>query len=185
MTIYHKHHIIPRHMGGTDDPENLVEVTIEQHAELHRQLWEELGHWQDRIAWQMLSGQITTAEAAQEARRLANIGNKHFEGKTHSDEVKAILSVAMKERRKKHPRMGHYQPHTDEVKAVLREKSLGNQNGRISGYTLDDDFKEKKRVYMSDPNNNPAKRPDVREKLRLAALKREAKKREEKAKNET
>ena len=28
MTIKHKHHIIPRHMGGTDDPINLVELTI-------------------------------------------------------------------------------------------------------------------------------------------------------------
>ena len=32
----HKHHIIPRHMGGTDDPSNLIELTIEEHAEAHR-----------------------------------------------------------------------------------------------------------------------------------------------------
>ena len=31
----HLHHIVPRHMGGTDEPENLVEVSIEEHAELH------------------------------------------------------------------------------------------------------------------------------------------------------
>lgn len=51
MSIYHKHHIIPRHMGGTDDPSNLVEVTIETHANLHKQLWEEFGQWQDRVAY--------------------------------------------------------------------------------------------------------------------------------------
>ena len=50
MTIYHKHHIIPKHMGGTNHPSNLVEVTIEQHAALHKQLWEDLGHEEDRIA---------------------------------------------------------------------------------------------------------------------------------------
>jgi hypothetical protein len=32
----HKHHIIPKHMGGTDDSDNLVELTIEEHAEAHR-----------------------------------------------------------------------------------------------------------------------------------------------------
>lgn len=39
----HKHHIIPRHMGGTDDPSNLVELTVEKHAEAHRQLYEQYG----------------------------------------------------------------------------------------------------------------------------------------------
>jgi len=29
----HKHHIIPKHMGGSDDPENLIELTIEEHVE--------------------------------------------------------------------------------------------------------------------------------------------------------
>lgn len=37
--IYHSHHIIPRHAGGTDDPANLVRLTIpenvaRQHAAL-------------------------------------------------------------------------------------------------------------------------------------------------------
>ena len=61
--IKHKHHIIPRYMGGSDDPSNLVVVTIEEHAALHKQLWEDLGHWQDKVAWLFLSKQITQAEA--------------------------------------------------------------------------------------------------------------------------
>ena len=42
----HKHHIIPKYMGGTDDPENLVEVTVTQHAMFHfcnYQLWVMMG----------------------------------------------------------------------------------------------------------------------------------------------
>jgi hypothetical protein len=38
----HKHHIIPKHLGGTNEPDNIVEVTIEQHALLHKQLWEKV-----------------------------------------------------------------------------------------------------------------------------------------------
>lgn len=68
----HKHHIIPKHMGGTDDPENLVELTIEEHAEAHKILYEEYGKWQDRLAWRALSGQIGKEEIIKEL--LSNAG---------------------------------------------------------------------------------------------------------------
>lgn len=55
----HKHHIIPRHMGGSDEPENLIELTVEEHAEAHRKLFEDYGHWQDYVAWQGLAGLIS------------------------------------------------------------------------------------------------------------------------------
>ena len=58
----HKHHIIPKHMGGTDEPSNLVELTPEEHAEAHRVLYEEHGHWQDYVAWQGLAKLATKEE---------------------------------------------------------------------------------------------------------------------------
>jgi len=70
MSIYHNHHIIPRHMGGSDEPSNLIKLTIEEHAEAHRKLWEEHGKEEDNIAWRMLSGQITSAEATKLAQKL-------------------------------------------------------------------------------------------------------------------
>lgn len=52
MTILHKHHIIPRHAGGTNDPSNIIELTVEQHAEAHRLLYEQYGrckiYWRGR-----------------------------------------------------------------------------------------------------------------------------------------
>jgi len=72
----HIHHIVPKYMGGTDDPSNLVELTVEEHAEAHRKLYEEHGNWQDHIAWKALSGQIGKDEAIQEARGAANRGRK-------------------------------------------------------------------------------------------------------------
>jgi len=51
------HHIIPKHAGGTDDPSNLIELTIEEHAEAHRILYETHGRWQDKMAYLCLSGQ--------------------------------------------------------------------------------------------------------------------------------
>jgi hypothetical protein len=51
----HKHHIIPKHMGGSDDKSNLIELSVADHAEAHRKLYEEHGLWQDYVAWQGLA----------------------------------------------------------------------------------------------------------------------------------
>jgi len=73
----HKHHIIPKHAGGTDDPSNLVELSTEEHAEAHKKLYEEYGRWQDKIAWLALSERIGREEAIREAQRLANTGENN------------------------------------------------------------------------------------------------------------
>jgi hypothetical protein len=73
MSIYHIHHIVPRHMGGTDDPDNLTRITIEEHAEAHRILYEEHGKKEDYIAWKGLEHSIDIAELIQEK---CSIGGK-------------------------------------------------------------------------------------------------------------
>jgi general stress protein YciG len=80
----HKHHIIPKYMGGLDTSENLVEVTVTQHAMFHfcnYQLW---GNEEDRIAWRGLSGLITMDEIKLEAQILGGKkgGNKNKENGT-------------------------------------------------------------------------------------------------------
>ena len=108
MTIYHKHHIVPRHMGGTDDPSNLIRLTLEEHAQAHLELYEQYGNKRDWIAHRCLLGQISFAEARLEVSRLpktdqwkkqqservsgkgnpnwGNFGEKnHFYGKKHTE----------------------------------------------------------------------------------------------------
>ena len=115
----HFHHIIPKHVGGTDDPSNLVELTIEDHAIAHKVLY---GLWkreEDKIAWLVLSGQIDCYEALilakktpafREKKRLEQLGKKKtkehvinmsaalkgrapvFAGKRHTEETKRIIS---------------------------------------------------------------------------------------------
>jgi len=87
----HIHHIIPKHMGGTDDPSNLIELSVEEHAEAHRKLYEEHGKQEDLMAWKMLSGQIGKDEALSMAR---SIGGK----KKMSEESKAKLKESCKKR---------------------------------------------------------------------------------------
>jgi len=85
----HSHHIIPKHIGGSNDPSNLIELTVEEHAEAHRVLYEEHGRWQDHIAWKALSGQIDKQEIIKTMQSLANKGRvRTEEQKAHLREVR-------------------------------------------------------------------------------------------------
>jgi len=88
----HKHHIIPRHMGGTDDPSNLIELTVEEHAEAHRKLYEEHGLWQDKVAWQGLARLIGHDEIMREMWNARKGEGNTFYGKHHTDETKRKIS---------------------------------------------------------------------------------------------
>lgn len=70
MERKHTHHIIPRHMGGSNSVSNLIELSVEDHAKAHKDLYDEHGLWQDKLAWKMLSGQITASDASKEAQRM-------------------------------------------------------------------------------------------------------------------
>ena len=49
--MLHKHHIIPKHLGGSDDESNIISLTVEQHSEAHRILYETHGKIEDYLAW--------------------------------------------------------------------------------------------------------------------------------------
>ena len=61
----HKHHHPPQHRVGKHD--NVVEVSVEEHAELHFAEYVEYGLWGDWLAYHALSGQMSADEATLEA----------------------------------------------------------------------------------------------------------------------
>ena len=63
-------------MDGTNDPSNLVELTVEEHAEAHRKLYEQYGHWEDNCAFLALSGRIGQEEILRMKQGMANKGKK-------------------------------------------------------------------------------------------------------------
>jgi hypothetical protein len=89
-SMKHIHHILPKYLGGTDDPSNLVELTVEEHAEAHRLSFEQHSNWQDYCAWQALSGRIGQEEALRMAQGMAN------KGKKRTDEEKERYSKGAK-----------------------------------------------------------------------------------------
>ena len=74
MTIYHKHHIIPKHAGGSDHPDNIVLLSVTEHAEAHKVLYEKYGRWQDFVAWKGLLKQINLQEITR--LKLSEAGKK-------------------------------------------------------------------------------------------------------------
>lgn len=98
----HIHHIIPEYMGGTSDPSNLIELSIEEHAEAHRKLYEQNGNWQDYCAWQALSGRIGQEEILRMKQGMANKGKK----RTPEQIERIKLAVKLRnERWKKDPKL--------------------------------------------------------------------------------
>ena len=52
---YHRHHVVPKHMGGDDSKENLVYLTPEEHAQAHLELFEKYGKYEDAMAYNNIS----------------------------------------------------------------------------------------------------------------------------------
>jgi len=121
---FHKHHIIPRHMGGTDDSSNLVLLTVEEHAEAHKKLCEEHGREQDLIAWKTLSNQITIDEARRMAVSIS------LKGKPKSKEQKEKMSIARKKRGGITTGM-KLSPCSDERKRKISEANKGGKGRPI------------------------------------------------------
>jgi hypothetical protein len=127
--VKHLHHIVPKHMGGTDDPSNLVEITIEEHAEAHHKLYEQHGLWQDKLAWEGLAGIKSGGEVQAEAVRRTNLGRKH------TDEERAKMSAnrrgipskmkgkKLSDNQKKNMK-GFTKGHSEETKAKMRATHL-------------------------------------------------------------
>lgn len=83
-------------MGGTDDPKNLIKLTIEEHANAHKKLWETYGKEEDKIAWMCLSGQITVYEATIQAiksssRKTCSKRNKENNPMWNKDSVSKMI----------------------------------------------------------------------------------------------
>ena len=136
----HIHHKIPRHAGGTDDPENLIELTIEEHAEAHRLLYEKHGREEDRIAWLGLSAQIgkeeimalVTSMAGHKGKSTLYAWHKKLSGATYEELYGSERAAELKKNRKErftgegNPQFGI--PRTEEWRKTHSEGMIGEKH---------------------------------------------------------
>jgi len=71
--IKHRHHIIPKHMGGTDDEDNIILLTLEEHIQAHWDLYQKYGKLADLGAYYLLKGDSRGHEICS---RLGGMKNK-------------------------------------------------------------------------------------------------------------
>lgn len=124
VCMKHRHHKIPLHAGGTDDPDNIELLTVEEHANAHKILFEKYGRWQDEVAWKGLSGIIPTEECIYRSMRESKIGNTWNIGVPKSEEHKRKL--AKSKMGKRNPNFG--KPISEECKKKLSIALLGEKN---------------------------------------------------------
>ena len=102
-------------MGGTNHSSNIVVLSVEEHAEAHRKLYEKHGKWQDKIAADMLSGQIKSDDLRREICRARMLNDNPM---NNPESVKKML-----ETRK------WYKPsqeHKDKISASIKGKKKSN-----------------------------------------------------------
>ncbi len=124
--VLHKHHIIPRHAGGTDDESNLVYLTVEEHAEAHRLLYEQYGRKEDYLAWRGLAGLIGKDEMIREKMSLnsSRPGELNtFYGKKHSEETKRKISEKKKGQGKGVKRAPFTEEHRKNISKRRKERA--------------------------------------------------------------
>jgi len=87
----HRHHIVPRHAGGGEG--KTVLLTVAEHAEEHRKLWEAHGRWQDHFAWKSLAGLSKTRPYTLPAETYAKIAASN-RGKKRTRKTRARMSAS-------------------------------------------------------------------------------------------
>lgn len=108
---FHKHHLLPLHLGGTDDPSNLVLLHPHDHVIAHFVRWKMYGT--DGDAW-----------AFNRLKNWLDEGNLTVKGMRHSEDAKKRIGEASASRIRK--------PHTPETKAKIsaaKKGCVGNRKG--------------------------------------------------------
>ena len=127
-------------MGGADDPKNIIELTVEEHALAHKKLYEKYGHWQDKFAWQGLSGQLGSKQKIieefykQNGKQSAKYLTKEVRKRAIENARKTNTGRKLTEEHKaKIVRTGQKQPQSQKDKvreAVSKEYIITTPQGR-------------------------------------------------------
>lgn len=112
----HKHHIIPKHAGGTDAPDNLIYLSVKEHAIAHAELYLKYGKHEDYVAFKGLKKQISKEQIFIETSRIGGLNNKD---KPKSLEHRLKISKSNSNPRK---------PHSEERKLKISKAMQGNKN---------------------------------------------------------
>ena len=125
-SLLERHHITPRHVGGTDEDENFTYLTHREHIIAHWLLWKIHKRDEDKSAWKLMKGMTywpirKNAVVSAETRRKMSEAKK---GKKRSAEARKRISEGKKGKKRG--------PHSEEAKKRMSEAHKGKKRGPLS-----------------------------------------------------
>jgi hypothetical protein len=139
-SLLERHHITPRHAGGTDEDDNFTYLTHREHIIAHWLLWKIHGMQGDNNAWRAMKGMpllpaMLGQKHSEETKRKMSEAQK---GKTHSEKTKRKIREANKG--ENHPNYG--KKLSEETKRKISEAKSGENNPNY-GKKLSEETKRK------------------------------------------
>lgn len=150
-----RHHIVPRCMGGTNDEENLIYLTYEEHYKAHQLLCEKYPGHRGLISalWRMSNGNHEcTPENYAKAKKLFSDSQRGSKNPACREDVRIKIGLASSKRsmsfesRKKLSESLKGRSVSENTRESTRARSLGNKY--YEGKTHTDEWKESCRNWM-------------------------------------
>ena len=150
----HKHHIVPRHKGGDDSPDNIVELDFIEHARLHAERFlSGEDNWFDcrHKGWPYLEEELRQAVS----QRISEI-NSTRAGELHPNFGKHIHSEEFKLRRSLDMRGEGNHRFGVKMSNSTKDKISASHLGRIHGqeFRKNCSIRQSKPVLVFDPYGN-------------------------------
>ena len=145
-SLLERHHILPRHAGGTDEESNFTYLTHREHIIAHWLLWKIHGRDEDKSAWKLMKGMTFYPT---------------FLGKEHSEESKRKTSEALKgkklseEHKRKISEAKRGKPKSEETKRKISEAQKGKHEGENNPMYGKKRSEETKRKISEALKGNP------------------------------
>jgi hypothetical protein len=134
--MIHKHHIIPKHRGGTNEKTNIIKVSLTKHIMFHYCEWNLHKKRADYVAWKRLSGNLKDIELVQQ--KLIIGGEKG--GKKTKELGLGIFALSTEERSKNSKiggeiggKIGGMSRSEKKINAAIKNLKKATQKARENG----------------------------------------------------
>jgi len=123
-----RHHIIPRHAGGTDEESNFSYLTHREHIVAHWLLWKIHGRDGDKSAWMLMKNMtfwpptLGMKHSTETRRKMSEAGkNRSEEHRRKISEANKNRKPASEETRRKISEANKGKKHSTETRRKMRE----------------------------------------------------------------